>query len=88
VREQAPTTAYESLRAAVLDGLPHREGFAAIRFHGMLHGLRMFVQTAAPQDGRPSRDLAVAGSLPTGNEFIRQLANLVLRTHSELAHVY
>ena len=88
MQEQASIAAYETLRNAVRDGLPGREGSAAIRFHGMLHGLHMLIQTAAPQDGHPPRDLAAADSLPTGNEFIRQLANLVLRTHSELAHVY
>jgi hypothetical protein len=62
---------------------------AAIRYHGMLHGLPMLAMTApATSDAPASRREKCVGALPASDELVRLLANLVLRTHSELAHVY
>jgi hypothetical protein len=86
---QALTIAYDILRTAVIEGKPRPKGAAALRYHGMLHGLPMLVSTAAPIPLAPVLHQPRADSLPAGSdEFVRLLANLVLRTHSELAHVY
>lgn len=83
------TVAYEALRDAVIEGAPCPEGMAAIRYHGMLHGLSMLAMTApATSDAPESRKEERMGALPANDELVRLLANLVLRTHSELAHVY
>jgi len=83
------TAAYEALRDAVIEGAPCPEGMAAIRYHGMLHGLPMLAMTApATSDAPASRSEKCVGALPASDELVRLLANLVLRTHSELAHVY
>lgn len=54
----------------------------------MLHGLPMLVETTAAQTDRPLQLEPAAHPLQPNGEFVRLLANLVLRTHSELAHVY
>ena len=80
--------AYETLRRAVIDGkADHMEGVAALRYHGMLKGLAMFTQADVPRNSpAPHRESATAPQPPS--EFVHMLANLVLRTHSELTHVY
>lgn len=82
------TVAYEALRDAVIDGTPHPEGAAALRYHGMLRGLPVLVQSTAAIDTAAPHTAQRLNTLPAGNVFVRLLANLVLRTHSELAHVY
>jgi hypothetical protein len=87
---QAQISAYEALRAAVIHTQPYRpEGTAALRYHGMLIGLAMLVEMTAitSAEAPPQREL-LADLIPAGDEFVRLLANLVLHTHSELAHVY
>lgn len=84
----ALTVAYEALRNAVIDGTQRPEGTAALRYHGMLRGLSVLlpsttvIEAASPHSAQPP------DTLPGGDEFVRLLANLVLRTHSELTHVY
>ena len=82
------TAAYEGLRDAVIDGTPRAEGAAALRYHGMLHGLPVLVKSTAAIDTTSRHQAQRMDALPAGDEFVRLLANLVLRTHSELAHVY
>ncbi|KVN34539.1 hypothetical protein [Burkholderia ubonensis] len=82
------TAAYEALRDAVIDGTPRAEGAAALRYHGMLHGLPVLVKSTAAIDTTSRHEAQRTDALPAGDEFVRLLANLVLRTHSELAHVY
>ena len=79
--------AYETLRAAVVEGRPHGTGAAALRYHGMLHGLAIISRepTAAPA---PVVAAPRTTPLPADHAFVRLLANLVLRTHEELMHVY
>lgn len=85
---QALTAAYETLRDAVIDGTPCLEGAAALRYHGMLRGLPLLVQSTAAIDTASPHPAQRLATSPAGDEFVRLLANLVLRTHSELAHVY
>jgi hypothetical protein len=82
------TAAYEALRDALIEGAPCPEGTAAIRYHGMLHGLPMLVMAPATRDAPSSRGEERVDALPASDELVRLLANFVLRTHSELAHVY
>jgi hypothetical protein len=73
----------------VVNRTPHAEGAAALRYHGMLHGLSTIMGTAPVTKATPPRPHEhIAHALHTDSEFLRLLANLVLRTHSELAHVY
>ena len=79
--------AYEILRQAVMQHRPCRPaGMAALRFHGMWHGLGILKdapEVAAPRQSTPHVDL-----LAPDQQFVRLVANLVLRTHKELTHVY
>jgi hypothetical protein len=72
----------------VIDGIAgHTEGIAALRYHGMLRGLTMLTQAEVPRNiPAPHHELAMAPQ--PASEFVHMLANLVLRTHSELTHVY
>uniref|UniRef100_UPI001FC825EA hypothetical protein n=1 Tax=Burkholderia anthina TaxID=179879 RepID=UPI001FC825EA len=85
---QALTAAYEALRDSVIDGTPRSEGAAALRYHGMMHGLPVLLKSTSTIDTASQHGAQRLGALPAGDEFVRLLANLVLRTHSELAHVY
>lgn len=79
--------AYEALRTAVTDGLPRPEGAAALRYHGMLHGLPLLIETTPTRnDEVPGHEPAT--SLQPRSELVHLLANLVLCTQSELTHVY
>jgi hypothetical protein len=75
------------LRADVLSGRGRLEGLAALRFHGMVQGLALLLK-GAPQPVVPTPKIESTQSIPRDSELIRVLANIVLRTHSELAHVY
>ena len=61
---------------------PRAEGAAALRFHGMLHGLPVLVKSTAAIDTTSGHQAQRMDALPAGDEFVRLLANLVLRTHS------
>jgi hypothetical protein len=53
----------------------------------MVQGLALLLKSAAaPAAPTPKRDLAQP--VQRDSEFVRVLANIVLRTHSELTHVY
>lgn len=71
----------------MIDGTAgHTEGIAALRYHGMLRGLSMLAQAEVSRIPASHREPAVAPQ--PASEFVHILANLVLRTHSELTHVY
>ncbi|CAM2197945.1 conserved protein of unknown function [Paraburkholderia kururiensis] len=72
----------------MIEGTPRPEGAAALRYHGMLHGLPLLIETATTRNTHSPGHESVAHSLQPNGEFVRLLANLVLRTHSELVHVY
>jgi hypothetical protein len=75
------------LRAGVLNGGGRPEGLAAVRFHGMVQGLALLLKGAA-QPVAPTPKIESTSPIQHDRELIRVLANIVLRTHSELAHVY
>lgn len=77
--------AYEALRSSVTEGRPRAEGAAALRYHGMLHGLAVLMRASSASPAAARRPCAV---IPASDEFVRLVANIVLRTHSELTHVY
>jgi hypothetical protein len=74
------------LRADVLSGRGRPEGVAALRFHGMMQGLTLLLKAGQPI--APTPKLESTKPIQCDSELIRVLANIVLRTHSELAHVY
>jgi hypothetical protein len=75
------------LRAEVLSGRGRPEGLAALRFHGIVQGLALLLKGAA-QPVAPTPKIESIKPIQRDSELIRVLANIVLRTHSELAHVY
>jgi hypothetical protein len=80
-------SAYESLRTAVLAGCPPRDGIAALRYYGMLHGLAILLQTTPTTVAMPVVTTS-GGRFPADHQFVRLVANIVLHTHAELMHVY
>ena len=84
---QAAAASYEALRAEVISGKTRPAGVAALRFHGMAQGLALLLNNPAPS-GAPAPKVESSKPMQRDNEFIRVLANIVLRTHSELTHVY
>lgn len=73
------------MRCAVVEGQPRAPGVAALRFHGMWHGLTTVMQTGASALAAPPPTL---NPVQVDDQFVRLMANLVLRTHTELTHVY
>lgn len=83
----AALSLYESLRSSVLNGSARPEGIGAIVYHGLLHGLLLLSQ--APPE--PVVPLAAFPSLPNVRSdpvFLHLLANMVLRAHEGVTHVY
>jgi hypothetical protein len=75
------------LRSEVLCGQARPDGLGAIVYHGLIHGLSLLSQTI-PES---ATSVATAPSLPnvrTDPEFLHLLANMVLRTHAGVTHVY
>jgi hypothetical protein len=75
------------LRSEVLRGHARPDGLGAIVYHGLIHGLSLLSQTI-PELAPP---VATGLSLPnvrTDPQFLHLLANMVLRTHQEVTHVY
>jgi hypothetical protein len=61
---------------------------AALRYHGMLHGLRVIL-SASPTSPRASVPCApMVAPVVEQRELVRLLANMVLETQSETMHVY
>jgi hypothetical protein len=73
------------LRAEVLQGRARAEGIGALVYHGMVTGLLMLASAPAPPAAVPPRDIR---TLPHDRQFVRLLANMLLRTQSEAMHVY
>ena len=78
--------AYEALRLTVIQGQPRGAGVAALRFHGMWEGLMMLTRPMATPV--PAAVAAARPAVRLDDQFVRLLANLVLRTQTELTHVY
>jgi len=85
-----PTTAvslYETLRGDVLSGHARPDGLGAVVYHGMVEGLaRLLRVSSAPTEPLPSTP-ALPGAR-SDRAFLGLLANMVLRVHSEVQHVY
>ncbi|HYZ42504.1 MAG TPA: hypothetical protein VE687_18055 [Stellaceae bacterium] len=75
------------MRAEVLQGQARPEGLGALVYHGMVVGLLMLTRAAAPPAAVPLRDIATS-AIPHDRQFVRLLANMLLRTQCELVHVY
>ena len=78
---------YETLRGEVLRGHARPDGLGAIVYHGLVHGLSLLSQTMP----EPATPVATVPSLPnvrTDPVFVHLLANMVLRTHAGVTHVY
>ncbi len=83
----AAVSLYETLRGDVLSGHARPDGLGAIVYHGMLEGLaRLLRVSTAPTEPLPSRP-ALPG-VRSDRAFLGLLANMVLRVHSEVQHVY
>jgi hypothetical protein len=79
---------YEALRTEVLAGRSRPEGLAAVVYHGMWHGLRVLPTTVeCPPPAVPPRP-ALDHGLPPERPLVHLLANMLLRTQSEVLHVY
>jgi len=78
---------YETLRGQVLHGQAHPEGFGAVVYHGMVTGLLMLGRASALPAVAPLRDVAIS-TMPHERQFVRLLANMLLRIQSEVMHVY
>jgi len=63
-----------------------REEVMALRFHGMWQGLAILLKTGSPVSPY-SPPAPLRQPLCGDDEFIHLLANLVLHTESEFAHV-
>ena len=83
----AALATYETLRAAVLSGQAHPEGLGALRFHGLLQGLRVLLAEPAVVPPTPAVNAADPRRLPHDPVFVHQLVNLLLHTQSEVRHV-
>lgn len=66
---------------------PNSERYAAIRFHGVLNGLAIQLAHASCTESVVPAVLDF-NSVRDHGALVRVLANLVLRTREELAHVY
>lgn len=78
---------YETLRSDVLAGRPRPDGFGAIVYHGLIHGLLLLSQSFAEEAALTT----IPQSLPnvrTDRQFLHVVANMVLQSHQELTHVY
>jgi hypothetical protein len=83
----AAVSMYETLRDEVLRGQARPDGLGAIVYHGLVHGLLLLSRTT-PESAMPA---ATAPSMPnvrSDPEFLHLLANMVLRTHAGVTHVY
>lgn len=77
---------YESLRGAVLHGHARPDGLSAIVYHGLLHGLSLLSQAPA-EPATPVSSLSLP-NVRTDRAFLHLLANMLLRTHEGVTHVY
>lgn len=76
---------YETLRAAVLTDQARPEGLGALRFHGLLQGLRVLLAEPAVVPTEPTVNAVDPRCLPHDPAFVHQLTNLLL---TEESHVY
>jgi len=83
----AAVSRYETLRGDVLCGRARPDGLSAVIYHGLVQGLSLLTQVI-PECLPPE---AATSSMPivrTDPEFLHLLANMVLRSHTGVMHVY
>jgi hypothetical protein len=71
----------------VLRGHARPDGLSAIVYHGLVHGLSLLSQAPA----EPATPVLASLALPNVRAdpaFLHLLANMVLRTHEGVPHVY
>jgi hypothetical protein len=77
------------LRTEVLKGQSRPEGLGAVVYHGMWRGLGILLAAAVK---RPTplaqKPPSARQPLPKKHQLVHLLANMLLRTQSEVMHVY
>jgi len=76
------------LRSQVLRGQARAEGLGAIVYHGMLQGLSVIRAELKPANHHAVPREPVARPVLHDREFVRVLANMLLRAQAEVMHVY
>ncbi|MCB1947164.1 MAG: hypothetical protein KDF55_16705 [Thauera sp.] len=79
---------YEALRAEVLIGHGCPEGLGAVVYHGMLHGLALIMTRPSATPPVSCGEASAIATVPHDRQLVRLLANMLLRTQSEVVHVY
>jgi len=83
----AAVSMYETLRGEVLRGHARPAGLGAIVYHGLVHGLSLLSQ-ATPESAASVTPAPALPNVRTDPAFLHLLANMVLRTHAGVTHVY
>lgn len=78
---------YESLRAEVVNGQARPDGLGAVVYHGLVCGMTLLAG-AMPAAGIATPRSSTPVAVTRSPELLRVLANMVLQTQSEVAHVY
>jgi hypothetical protein len=84
---QASVSIYEALRGDVIAGLARPEGLGAIVYHGLIRGLEL-LSRAPRSESTPIVTARSMQSVRSDPQFLHLLANMILQTHQEVAHVY
>jgi hypothetical protein len=79
---------YEGLRRDVMQGQSRPEDLGAIVYHGMLEGLAVMLARVEPANNFTAPHEPVVRPVPHDRDFVRVLANMLLRSQSEVMHVY
>jgi len=77
---------YEKLREEVLQGVARPDGLGAFIYHGMLDGLTLLMSATAIT--ATHQLLHPEAKARDDRELVSLLANMILRAHSEVKHVY
>jgi hypothetical protein len=83
----AAVSIYEALRREVLRGHARPDGLGAIVYHGLVHGLSLLSRTTS-ESATPVTAAPALPNVRADREFLHLLANMVLRTHAGVTHVY
>jgi hypothetical protein len=78
---------YETLRRAVLSGHARPDGVGAIVYHGLVQGLTLLSQVSTTPESLMATSLPLP-DMRTDSTFLHLIANMVLRTHAGVTHVY
>ena len=76
------------LRIEVLTGQVRPEGLGALVYHGMLNGLALILTSPPVASSVHGAPACAVAPIPNNRQFVRLLANMLLRTQSEVVHVY